>query len=440
MNFARNATGLLLTSAIGAPIAFLTSVLLARFLSVEDRGLYSLVTTFVMIAMIIGQLGWPTASIYRLRRAGSPPAQVASTGLLAVLVISTVILLACIGLRPILSENFLNDVPNRVFQLALAMIPLQLLSLLIGSFARGIDRFIIQNVYRFTLDVGTLSVLTWVLVFQGGALFETMVAVLTIQTLCVGGYALSVLRHTGLALRFDGHETRQSIVFGLKSYAQALAGQIHERIDVFMIAYFLRDPEQVAFYTIAVGLVQRIMVVPTSISSAAYPQLAGLGPKAGAEFISRVNRQSFLAVTGAAIGLALIVPWFVPFVFGEPYRASVQPLLVLLPGIAVFTIYKSLSRYFTAVNRQQANIWTQIASVIVNVGLNLIWIPKFGILGAALASLASYGLEAFLISLIFSRVSGIHPIGFLVVKREDFVQLAARVSNGWARIRPGGRS
>ncbi|MAG32821.1 MAG: hypothetical protein CL908_18240 [Deltaproteobacteria bacterium] len=435
MNFARNAAGLLLTSAVGIPISFATSVVLARFLSVEDRGIYSLLTTFALVAVILGQMGWPTASIYRLRRVGSPAQRVATTGVVAVVVISTMIVLSCWQLRPLLSERFLNDAPARLFHLAVAAIPLQLLSLFFGSLARGTDRFVIQNAYKVLLDIGTLAIVCWALIVRDGALLELMVASLAIQAVCCSGYALAVLRHTGLSFGFDWRETRESMAFGLKSYLQALAGQIHERIDVFMIAYLLRDPEQVAFYAIAVGIVQRIMIVPTSIGSAAYPQLAGLGRAAGAEFAARINRQSLLSVLAAALVLALIVPWAVPLVFGEPYRASVMPLEVLLPGVAMFSIYKTLSRYFTAIDRQQANISTQIVSVIVNVLLNLWWIPLFGIMGAALASLASYALEAVLISIVFSRSTGVRLRTFLVVRREDFVQLRTHGTSFLRRVR-----
>lgn len=436
MNFARNVVGILFTSAVNIPLAFLASVLLARFLSVEDRGIYSLVSAFAMVMVMLGQMGWPTASIYRLRRVGSLPAQVATSGVLAILLISTIIVLVCIGLRPIISERFLNDVPPLVFHLALALIPLQLISLLFGSLARGINRFAIQNWYKFLLAGGNLAILTWVLFFRGGTLVEVMVASLTIQAVCVAGYVVSVLRHTGLSLHFDWRETRESVVFGMKSYLQALAGQIHERIDVFMIAYFLRDPEQVAYYTIAVGLVQRMMIVPESVGAAAYPQLAGLGVTSGAEFVSRISRQSFLAVLTAVLMLALVAPWFVPWVFGEPYRASVLPLVVLLPGIALFTIYKTLSRYFTSIDHQQANIATQALSVAVNIVLNLWWIPRFGILGAAMASLASYTLEAVLISIVFVRFTGVQLRSFLVVQRRDIDELHRRLLNFWQRVRP----
>ncbi len=81
MSFFRNLAGIMLTSAVNAPISLVTSVLLARWLSPADRGLYAVCATFATTLTILMQLGWPAAAIYRLRNVASPPALVSATGL-----------------------------------------------------------------------------------------------------------------------------------------------------------------------------------------------------------------------------------------------------------------------------------------------------------------------------------------------------------------------
>ena len=438
MSFVRNVSGLLLTSVVSIPIAFASSVLLARFLSVEDRGAYALLVTFATVAVIFSQLGWPAATIFRLRRVQTPPARVAASGILVVLTLSALTVGLCVALRPDLTERFLGETPATLFFLAVAMVPVQLLSLLFGSLARGIDRFVVQNIYKLLLGLSTLAAMTYVLVHRGGGILEVMMASLAVQALGVLGYLVAILRETGFSLRVDWKEIRESLVFGLKSYLQALAGQVHQRVDLFMIAYFLQDTKQVAFYAIAAGLVQQLMIIPESVGGAAYPQLAGLRAREGAQFVARVSRQSVLWVLLAALSFGAVAPLFVPLVYGEAYAASVAPLLVLLPAIVLIAIYRVLSRFFTAQDRQQANMVTQVVSVLVNLILNFLWIPQYGILGAAAASLVSYGLEALLISAVFVRLTRTRPSEFLVAGRDDLAEILTRVRAAAERLRRSG--
>ena len=74
--------------------------------------------------------------------------------------------------------------------------------------------------------------------------------------------------------------------------------------------------------------------------------------------------------------------------------------------MAVYTVYRVLARYFVALGRQRVNIATQALAVTVNIALNLVLIPQHGVVGAAIASLVSYSLEAVLIAVSFMRASG----------------------------------
>ena len=75
MNFARNAQSTLLTQLALTGLGFLLSVVLARWLSPADRGLFAVVMTFVLIADYLTQLGLRLAVIYRIGRAGTPTAR-----------------------------------------------------------------------------------------------------------------------------------------------------------------------------------------------------------------------------------------------------------------------------------------------------------------------------------------------------------------------------
>ncbi|UCE86579.1 MAG: oligosaccharide flippase family protein [Deltaproteobacteria bacterium] len=435
MNFFRNVAGLLLTSAVLVPVGFLSSIVLARFLSVEDRGVYAAAVAFAQMVAILSELGWPGASIYRIRTVGSRPARVAAVGTLAILIISALVLLACGALEVFVIERFLAGASPTVFHLAIATIPFQLLIHVYGAIARGIDRFRLWNWSRIGLALGTLAAMTWVLVVRDGALIEALWAFLAVHCVVTLLFVAAVLRHTGLALGVDVSEILDGLRFGIQNHMQSLAGRVHERIDIFMIAYFLGDPSQLAFYAIAVSVVQRLNLLPASVATAAYPQMAGLRAEDAAHFACRTSRQSLVWVVLVACALAAFAQVLLPLFYGEDYRASVAPFLILLPGMVLLTIYTVLGQYFTAMDRQGVNIAIQAVSVVVNVLLNLWLIPRYGILGAAAASAASYALEATLITVAFAVSARRRPGEIFLLRLEDLDPYRRRARGLWRRLR-----
>jgi O-antigen/teichoic acid export membrane protein len=74
MGLVRNVAAVLLTTAASIPLGMITGVILARRLSVADRGEYALLVTFSALICVFSQLGWPEAAIHRVRRHRVPPA------------------------------------------------------------------------------------------------------------------------------------------------------------------------------------------------------------------------------------------------------------------------------------------------------------------------------------------------------------------------------
>jgi O-antigen/teichoic acid export membrane protein len=435
MSFFRNAAGLLVTSAASIPIAFVTTVVLARYLTVEDRGLYSVAMTYVGFALILGQLGWPPASIYRLRRLRSDPSQVVAVGVVAILASAAVIVVVSLLFEPVISARFLDNAPPRLFFIAVAIVPFQLVRVLLGSVAQGIDRFRYQNYAHMTAIVGVLALTSYVLIVDEGEVMAALSAALIVQVVVMLGLLAAVLRQTGISFRIERESLRDGFRFGIRAWVYGLGGQVHERVDIFMISALLGDPEQVAYYAIAAGVVELLKRIPTALGGAAFPEMAGLPERDAAEFACRVSRQSVAGVSAAVPVLAAAAWFLVPSVYGEPYRFSVVPVLILLPAMALHTLFRIMAYYFAALDRQRINIQTQFTAIALNLVLNFLLIPHFGILGAAAASLCSYALEAILIVLAFVRSSGHRVSEVVLFGRQDLVPYRRRIGALMSRLR-----
>src|SRR5688572_12907221 len=148
MNFVRNAQTTLATQVANAGIGLALSVVLARWLSVPDRGLYAVVMTFALLADYVVQLGMRLAVIYRIGRAGAPWPRAVG----AALQISLAALVPALALALLfgdeLRQRFLLEAGPAFLWIALALTALEVLGGLFESIARAIDRFTLRNAYQ----------------------------------------------------------------------------------------------------------------------------------------------------------------------------------------------------------------------------------------------------------------------------------------------------
>jgi O-antigen/teichoic acid export membrane protein len=433
MNLFRNAFMILATSVLGVPVQLITGVILARYLSVEDRGLYAVAITFAVTLALLVELGWGPAAIYRLRRAGAPRPKVATTALAAALAVSVAAALLCIPFESSISARFLDGAPPRIFYLALVIAPFSLIFIVFSSIARALDRFALQSGILLASNLGRLAAIAIVLVAWGGALEEALTAYLLIQaasTLCL---IASVLYTTGIQLRVDLREIQATLRFGVRSYVGRTAWQLHGRVPIFLLAYLMADPSELAFFAVAASVATMLRMLPEAIGGALFPQLAGLDESQVRVLAARACRHGLLWVGGSLVAAGAVAPFAIPLLYGEPYAASTVPFLVLLPGVWLYAMQRVFSNYFAALGHLSPVIRSQVLATMLNVALSLWLIPLMGILGAALATLVSFGVGVVLLTWSFLLHSKCGLRETFVFRSEDLDPYRRRLER---RLRP----
>jgi O-antigen/teichoic acid export membrane protein len=433
MNLFRNAFTILATSVAGVPVQLLTGVILARYLSVEDRGLYAVAITFAVSVVLLVELGWGPAVIYRLRRAGAPRPLVATNALAATLAVSAVAALVCIPLESSISARFLDGAPPRIFYLALVIVPFALGQILFSSIARALDRFALQSGVVLASNASRLAAMALVLVAWGGALEEALAAYLLVQAVATLCLVARVLCTTGVHLRIDLREIQATLRFGVKSYVGRTAWQLHGRWPIFLIAYFLADTSELAFFAVAASVAAMLRMLPEALSGALLPQLAGLEESEVKVLAARACRHGLLWVGGLLLAAGAIAPLAIPLLYGEPYAASTVPFLVLLPGVWLYAMQRVFSSYFVALGHLGPVIRSQVLASILSVALNVWLIPLMGILGAALATVVSAGVGVAVLTWSFLLHSKCGLRETFVFRSEDLEPYRRRLER---RLRP----
>ena len=427
MGFARNAVFVLASSAAALPIGMAIGVVLARCLSVPDRGLYALLTNFTIVVFLLTQLGWGDAVIYRTRRHGVSLRRAFSTSVIGNGAFALLALGVCLVFRESLTGAFLGGVTPRAFWLAAATAPLLTIGDLLRGLARALDRFDLHNQFGLLQSGLILVALLVALPLGGGALEAALVANLVVQIALVAGFGARIAALTGFHWRIDLREALASVGYGGVMYVQNLLIHLHERVDVFLLAALGIAAFDIGLYAAAVSVVAPLRLIPGALGTALLPRLAGANEADAAEFTASVVRPSLLLMLFAGLALGLVGAVAIPLLFGRAYAPAVAPFLVLLPGVTAVTVSRVLARYFASIGRQRPLVVLDTAVLGVNVALNLALIPRAGILGAALASLISYSLEGAATVALFRVYTGQSLRATLLPRASDFETYAARL-------------
>jgi len=125
--------------------------------------------------------------------------------------------------------------------------------------------------------------------------------------------------------------------------------------------------------------------------------------------------------------------------YSEAFLPTVGALQVLLIGIVMLSAWRALANDMAGRGFPGLNIYTGLSAVITNIGLNILWILRYGIVGAAWASTVSYTVS-FLMALFFHCcLSGNSWTKILFLRRGDW-PLYWRVGltlSHWAKMKVG---
>jgi O-antigen/teichoic acid export membrane protein len=182
-----------------------------------------------------------------------------------------------------------------------------------------------------------------------------------------------------------------------------IAIMIYIRIDQVMLKMML-DDRAVGLYSAAVKLSEIWYFIPMIISQSVFPSILNTKKVSEELYMKRIYNLYSLMIW-LAIGIAIALTFFsvdvVKILFGSEYLPDSAKVLSLYvwAGIPVFLGVAS-SQYLIAENYTKLSFARTIVGAIANVILNLILIPYYGIIGAAIATLISYFIATFFIGLL----------------------------------------
>ncbi len=163
-------------------------------------------------------------------------------------------------------------------------------------------------------------------------------------------------------------------------------------LDIFLIGTLIADPATLAVYKIAVTIPLTMMIVPNSIVVFVYPYFAEHQKEYDwlkANFKKLIGNSimvNFL-ISGS---LVIFAPFIISTIWGQAYMDAVTPFRILSLNYFVQGTFRFTTiNIMNALNRVEVVLIANIAAVVIDLGLDLWLIPRYGMIGAAVATLST---------------------------------------------------
>ena len=204
--------------------------------------------------------------------------------------------------------------------------------------------------------------------------------------------ALLVYSRRALGLQFDVALYRSMNRFGLPLVPSAVALWLTNFADRFFLIK-LADAHEVGLYSIGVRLASGIVLLLTAFRMA-WPAFAYSidDDREAQRTYSFVLTYVVYVCCWLALGLGLLAPWILRLITTAPFYPAEDVVAPLAFGVAAFGAYVVVQIGTGRARQTRANWLVTGLAAVLNIALNLILIPPYGRMGAAIATVASYTL------------------------------------------------
>jgi O-antigen/teichoic acid export membrane protein len=407
-----------------------TGIITARWLGPTDRGLFNLLVLLPTVLSNFVKLGIPQASVYYMRRKNVPASEVASNSLWFAITMGSALAIVCWFGRDWLLAKVLKQAPESLVAPTLILVPCVLLQFYFLGVAQAQERFKEYNIRQIVPNLLSLVGMFVVLVVLGKGLVAAVLVQTAIVIFMSIWITIRVHREAPLTLHVNGVLLKDMLGFGAKSYVQTLAATLHLRIDQFVLSY-VRSPTEVGYYGVGVTIVGLLLKISEATGTVVFPRLAASERREAQLATARVVRHTLFLTGLGVLGLGIAGPIAIRVLYGTKFEPAIVPMLILLPGALMMSLYQLLTRSFTSDAKQEINIIAAVIALILNVALNFLLDPRFGAAGAAMANGISYGTAAMILLVAFVRESGLGVRETLWIRRsdvDDLVRAARRIA------------
>lgn len=383
------------TRLIGMGFSYLFAVLVARMYGAAGTGMYNLSQSLMNFLASITKLGSDTlmtryGAQYNAQKKFGWIKDLYNKSLLVSVPLAIIFSIAVYFLAPwIAQEVFKKDDPEvaRAFRIAtVALLPVTIFNISNGGL-RGLKQIqiysLLQNVSNFLFGCIIITVLFFV---SDDLLVPviTYVSFITITGLLAGYFFLKYSNYGSTKVE-EGLDFNEKFWIGFSLFVASLASLVRGYADTFILGRYATIAD-VGVYRTAFKVATIARIALTAFLVPAAPKFAELFSQGkmkelgqSAQFATKII---FWCSAPILAGVIILSP-FIMGIFGKEFLAGTEALIILSIGQFINAATGPVSNILMMTGRQKLNRNLMVGTTILAIILDLILIPRFGIVGAA---------------------------------------------------------
>ena len=430
----KNIISTFFTHSLSLLLGIINSVLLARFLGVEGKGALAILLAFIALFTVFLNIGLPSAVTYFISNKKFQINKIFYTGIILVVLLSILFVMILLFNNNII-KSFL--IPSH-FQVLKFEIILGLLFFFkfFNSFIRAIflGIQIIIKLNKIDIVFQILSTAVYVVLFyaliveNNTSVFERLFFLLLIQLIIL---ILNSITNLLILIREDKmrfgleilnkSEIKFFLSWGGIAYFANFFQFLCYRLDFWFVEFY-SGLEALGIYSLSVNLIQIFWLLPNSISVVLFPYLSEKNnTKLKEEKTLILGRIIFtmLAFIGtiALITSSLLITFF----YGKDFASSSSVFNILLISSVPYGLITVYSSFLAANGMQIKNMRASFLGLISTIILDVLMIPKYGIIGAAFASSISYFLTSIYVIFTMKNYLRVKVLDLFLLKKNDLL-------------------
>ena len=376
---------------------FLVTWLIARQFSVEQYGEYSYLISIALTCFQLTHLGFSSANTYYV---------VHNKRLLPYLLANSSVLSVVVGFVSILILVLLNyfyfhrDVTLII--LTATIVPFQVLALLNKGLLIGIKKITVSNYLELFSRLIYALLITAIIIYYKSISLLLVAYLVQLILLDVGSF-FSLKKETSKSIKPSFKLFYNTSSYSMRMYIILFLGFLVLKVDIYFIENMLGD-KALGIYSLGATLAANLILIIQVVIPLLVPKLSTI--KDSIEKIKKLrNIVLYASILLVFINVVFMVlgEWVIVTVFGDKYIGATAVFKILLLASSVLSIESILAQFYASIGKIKFLIYYWSVALVLNLGLNYVWIPEYGIEGAAWASFISYLLMLILLIVKFVK-------------------------------------
>lgn len=428
----KNSGWLLADKVARLGVGLVVGVWLARYLGPKEFGIYNYVIAYVSIIAILQSIGLDTVVIKRLALEPNSENKILGTSCAMKFGGAIVsIIISCATILP-LSKDTSGNLLSITFALSIGAIfqTSDVIDFLYQARMKSNISVVVRSTSYFVI-----AIVKMLLIYMNVGLVWFALATTLELGLMAAGYLYTYYLYGGNVRnwRFSYKEAASLLKEAWPLFFSSMLVMLYIKIDQVMIANIVGEIE-LGIYSVAVRLTEIWYFIPMAISSAVFPTLIRL-KNSEIDGYKKVLENLYLLMTVLSVIVAICLSFMSTFLvenlFGDSYeRASGVIIIQCWSGLFIFS--GLISNQFYQLEGLSHLIFTRnVIGLSLNVLLNYLLIPVYGIIGSAIATLLTQIVASYLFDLLNRSTRDLFLMRTKVYF--NFIPMSYRLIVSWGR-------